>query len=419
MGRLLFACLAVASACSFEHGRLNPGGSDAGGDDGMMPDTVPPDGSDCTGPSIECADNDTLRTCSGAGVAYHDDPCAWGCTGPSGSAHCANLVPHAGAVTKADTMNLSALSEPTLTDVTINGDTGEIGTASNASSVRAAGTGPGIVSDDAITSTAVINASGPCTNLGRTTGGGEAGPGGFRGGEQYMAGSGQGGGGPGTSGNPDEGGGGGGHGGTGGLGGGNSGSAGVAYEATIANLIGGSGGGGAGGGGANSQSGGGGGGAVQLISNKTIGITSGGINAGGCGGFSTTGPDGGAGGGAGGTIVLEAPSITIAGTLAVNGGGGGAGSTATQAQGENGKLSRAAALGATGSSTGGDGAAGGTLNGGPGEVSGGKASGGGGGIGRMRLNTKRDAFLTTTNATLSPNFSDTNTTATHGSAATN
>jgi hypothetical protein len=71
-------------------------------------------------------------------------------------------------------------------------------------------------------------------------------------------------------------------------------------------------------GGENNGGGGGGGGAVQFDSFTEVQITSSAmVGLGGWGGFS------GYGGGAGGTIVIEAPIVTIAGGIATNGGGGG------------------------------------------------------------------------------------------------
>jgi hypothetical protein len=71
-------------------------------------------------------------------------------------------------------------------------------------------------------------------------------------------------------------------------------------------------------GGENNGGGGGGGGAVQFDSFTEVQITpSGMVGMGGWGGYD------GFGGGAGGTIVIESPTVTIAGGIATNGGGGG------------------------------------------------------------------------------------------------
>ena len=75
--------------------------------------------------------------------------------------------------------------------------------------------------------------------------------------------------------------------------------------------------------------GGAGGGAVQLSSESVITVGSmGGIHTGGGGGMGGSNVDtpcagGGGGGGSGGAIYLQAPRITMGGTLAANGGGGG------------------------------------------------------------------------------------------------
>lgn len=130
------------------------------------------------------------------------------------------------------------------------------------------------------------------------------------------------------------GGGGGGHGVDGGPGGGGqspmgtttTGGAGGPMFDGLSPLIGGGGGGGGGDGscgGACGWPGGGGGGAIQLSSRASIAI-SGQLRARGGDGFGLAGNAGGAGGGgAGGTFVLEAPTITLAGTVTVDGGNGG------------------------------------------------------------------------------------------------
>src|SRR5512140_2269286 len=95
-------------------------------------------------------------------------------------------------------------------------------------------------------------------------------------------------------------------------------------------LIGGCGGGrgGDGSGGGGSGVGGAGGGAMYLLAGDSISVP-GKINASGSGGGAGTGgtfsSGGGGGGGAGGMIGLEAPHITVAGSLFANGGGGGGG----------------------------------------------------------------------------------------------
>jgi hypothetical protein len=71
--------------------------------------------------------------------------------------------------------------------------------------------------------------------------------------------------------------------------------------------------------------GGAGGGALQISSLVSVTVTAtGAITAPGGGGANTV-SGGGTGGGAGGGILLEAPLVTVQGTLAANGGGGGGG----------------------------------------------------------------------------------------------
>jgi hypothetical protein len=137
---------------------------------------------------------------------------------------------------------------------------------------------------------------------------------------------------------------------------------------------------------------GGGGGAVHIVSRTSITVQSGGmIDAGGgaarppfIGISSTNG-----GGGSGGAILLEAPTVTIEGILAANGAGGGC----NGAEAQHGQTGSTAAQGGncTSSSDGGRGAT--RVNSAaPGELyntSGGMAAAGsgGGGVGRIRINT--------------------------------
>jgi hypothetical protein len=138
-------------------------------------------------------------------------------------------------------------------------------------------------------------------------------------------------------------------------------------------LVGGSSGGGAG------DPGGAGGGAVQLVSGDSIDIGVGGlIDVGG-------GRAAGGGGGSGGAILLEAPTVSVRGTLAANGGGGG-----VFAGGSGGQEGRSNAEPATGErpDTGGHGSAGDSADGEAGlSVRANLTSGGGGGAGRIRINT--------------------------------
>jgi hypothetical protein len=82
--------------------------------------------------------------------------------------------------------------------------------------------------------------------------------------------------------------------------------------------------------------GGAGGGAVWLVAHDSIAIA-GSISANGAGGSGAQigSVCGGGGGGSGGSVALEAPSVTISGTLTANGGGGGGGGAVTDA-GNNG-----------------------------------------------------------------------------------
>jgi len=133
--------------------------------------------------------------------------------------------------------------------------------------------------------------------------------------------------------------------------------------------------------------GGGGGGAGQLASATTILVT-GTISANGTGGTVS------AGGGSGGGLLLEAPTVEVSGGVFANGGGGGCGGFSSGASGSN---SLAPALGADcggspGTASGGNGGAGSTAatNGGAstnrtGSID--RAGGGGGAVGRIRINT--------------------------------
>jgi hypothetical protein len=156
-------------------------------------------------------------------------------------------------------------------------------------------------------------------------------------------------------------------------------------------------------------SGGGGGGGLQIASRTKITITSAGVldAGGGGGGFGRAG----VGGGSGGAILVEAPSITVDGTLAANGGGGGC----YQNNGQDGLIAYAngslEALGATCNVAGGVGPGG---NGGskdkaptngvsvstttPVPV----AGGGGGAVGRIRINTAMSGLTKGASSLISP-----------------
>lgn len=396
-------------------------------DDGTIPDAGL-----CVTASTQCLGT-VLRTCSGAGVMAVDTTCAWGCVG-SGGPHCGQLVPTGGGVVATDVTPDGLLMDVTLSGngLLINGDTGAIGTLTQTESIRAAGGGINngigyavnngvavfrfaslaiptdvapignhaiaLVANGTIDVAGLITMQGVCVTNGGTLGGSVGGAA-----STTATGSGGGTGAP----APTDGGGGGGYGGTGGLGAGNIAGGSRYGQPTIGMLVGGGGGGGGGG-----TAGGNGGGAIQLASNTLISI-GGGINAGGCGGKSASGSISGAGGGgAGGTIVLEAPQISIPGKLAVNGGGGGG--VGTTINGRNATLDRTPAAGATGNGNGGLGAAASMLDGAA--ATGIEGGGGGGGIGRMRLNTRTGSADMPVGSVLSPEPDDPASTCTQGAA---
>jgi hypothetical protein len=155
------------------------------------------------------------------------------------------------------------------------------------------------------------------------------------------------------------------------------------------------------------EGGGAGGGAIQLGARTSITIAVGAsINVGGGGGEfgGETSGQGASGGGSGGAILLEAPAVTIAGTLAANGGGGGGGTSSHVPSGANGSASATAAAGGVseGISPGGGGSAGAHIDGSNGSDTATRtAGGGGGGAGRIRINTAT-GVAAVTGATLSP-----------------
>jgi hypothetical protein len=140
-----------------------------------------------------------------------------------------------------------------------------------------------------------------------------------------------------------------------------------------------------------------GGGAVVVAARESITITSSGvIHAGGGGGSQGRANYGaGGGGGAGGYVGLDAPSVTVAGTLAANGGGGGGGASdySSATSGQNGRSDGSPALGGAGATAsnvgncnkGGNGSAGGTLVGAAGGTSLCGGGGGGGGAGYILI----------------------------------
>lgn len=438
--RIGVVATSVVAACQFSAGRLPSDGNT---------DAASPDAGMCASLESECV-GDSLRVCTALGVPPTDFPCGWGCLSGQ-TPHCAHVIPSGSGGVDGNGVRASDVAPDGLSDVTLpdgiifDGDFGRVGTLGNANlfhgpqpgiengvdfqnrgpismfrfkSLRIAGGVSligkrpiAIVADGAITINGLINAQNACTQS-------SAGPGGYDGGSA----SGQDGSQPagtmgGGSGAPaSSGGGGAGHGTAGGSGAAAKG--GMPYgDLAITTLVGGAGGG-AGGGGANFGRGGGGGGALQLVSNTRIVITAGGINASGCGGNAGTGAnDSGGGGGAGGTILIEAPSVDIAGTLAANGGGGGGGGGNKSTPGGNGTLGRTPATAGQGDGNdeqGGTGGAGSTA-----PMAGGSGSnpgGGGGAVGRIRINTRSGTGAALTNATLSPGPNDPSTTFSTGTA---
>lgn len=174
--------------------------------------------------------------------------------------------------------------------------------------------------------------------------------------------------------------------------------------------------------------GGGGGGAVQLSAAETV-VVEGQILAnggGGTGGGSGSYCNGGAGGGSGGAVLIEAATVEVAGGVAANGGGGGSGGT-TDFSGYRGADGRAGIDQAPGGAAvrdepcllysdviSGYGGGGGTRD--VGAQSGGLGGdetrcigntysgdgGGGGSVGRIRINTTRGAQSCLCNGTMSP-----------------
>ena len=166
--------------------------------------------------------------------------------------------------------------------------------------------------------------------------------------------------------------------------------------ATLIPLVGGSTGGAGGVDQNNMAEPGSGGGALQLVAGTSLTISSGGaLGAGGGPGAqqfdNQVMP---AGGGSGGAILLEAPTVSILGTLAVNGGGGGGGQGG---QGNGADVSPVFAPGGDGTGGNGNGTLPGdagigvpaTTNGTDGrpQDNGGFPGAGGGGAGRIRINT--------------------------------
>jgi hypothetical protein len=142
-----------------------------------------------------------------------------------------------------------------------------------------------------------------------------------------------------------------------------------------------------------------GGGAVMIVGCRSLVIATTGVvsanGAGGPGGAAGLGERGGQGGGSGGAVLLESPTIDVAGTVTAHGGGGGGGGAGNAAGsgGADGREDLAPALGGTAATGAGAGGAGGidpAVAAAPGgdaaSATEGGGGGGGGGLGRLRFN---------------------------------
>ena len=346
--------------------------SGSGGDSGGIVDsTTPSDGAMSDGPVVSNLDAGALgftpSNFNPGGVSAGDA----GAIDAVISTACTNCLP----VTATTVMTTSG----TLADVyvlrsLIIGQT---------ASLRLSGTNPVIL---AVLGTVEIQ--GQLLVNGSTAAGGGPGPGGY----SALANGGPGQGQPAFgAANPASNGGGGSYCGLGGSGGAPSGTAsgpGLTYgTAAIIPLIGGSAGGTSD---ANSY----GGGALQISAGQSITVSAfGAINA---GGSAATNVDGSGGGASGGAILLEAPTVTIAGNLGANGGGGMSGTSG----GADATANSTAASG--GVPYGGAGSAGTAINGTSGTSGTGAnaTGGGGGGAGRVRINTSTGSASIT--GTVSP-----------------
>ncbi len=377
-------------------------------------------------------DGTMLATCNAEGTGFDEVACAIGCT-DTPSSHCKTIVPSTPA-TIAD-FTTTGLTNQSLSNVVLNGETGEMkvaGVTVRAANAVAAtfqvvsgigfhvvtqsGSAPSVgiwtfsrldadgvwsvtganaialVSAGDINLKAELDAYGGagCTTTNASAGGAVGGTG-------TNSGGGLGGG---AHGGGAYGGGGAGYGDVGGAGApgfsGSGGGGGVSWgTATNVPLVGGSGGGGCGH--MNTVLGGAGGGAVQLVANGTLtvgnGANNGGVNVGGCGGQGSSGADCGAGGGSGGAILIEASNVAVLGNgrLAADGGGGGAAdSSAAFCNGTSGGLSGPGLGGMTSDGSAYAGGIGGDVNHPSGYTSTNhpsEGSGGGGAVGRIRVNT--------------------------------
>lgn len=430
------AWLLLLGACSFNR-------PDSAAPVDAITDSPPPlpDAGPCTAATVECFTNDdteVLRTCGAAGEEPVLQTCPWGCLGGA-DPHCGVLQPAGGAVRPEDLEELATLLPITIDDddTVWNADTGEI----TGVFTRPPGTGVqngiewidrndvGIFRLRSLTLNGEIEPVGvraiaivaletitvnddidmvQCGQNEQPAGGFLGGASGNNPGPGLPALMGGGGPGDGTD-NNDSGGGGGGHAGGGGQGGGGAGGSAtprsvggdIRGDEEISKLI-----GGAGGGGGRAANGGKGGGAIQLVANGAIVFSDKGrLNAGGCGGQSGQDNKSAGGGGAGGTILIEAPTITLDedSVLAANGGAGGGGDE-DGGNGQPGQPSAVAATGGPGANNGGkggNGAAGTELNGEDG-TSAQNGGGGGGGIGRILLKTLSGMVTGSATATISP-----------------
>lgn len=436
-----FYCASNGTCWRNGHSPGSNGGDDLGGLD-LSTEGFDLSSHACTADT--CAGN-TLRVCNAMNT-FDDTVCPLGCS-TTGAPHCATVVPQAPVATSdLDGAGLVALDVVTTT--TVHGDTGAIDGLRNAN-VNAASrevnngiafhvvNGIGIFSfaslkiEDGVT----LHMAGPnpiafasATDV-DIVGQIEARvcpAGGVGGAPPALAGQNGTGQGFGSSiSQPSCSGGGAGHGDKGGHGATDmamptDGAGGAVYDAVSLNpLHGGSSGAGgtaATGSGASGGVGGAGGGAIQIAAGRAVylggGMQPGGVNAGGCGGSRGIGSggsgSGGGGGGSGGAILIESPTIEFRanGGLAANGGGGGSFATSAPLSddGSNASLSTMRAPGGL-DGGGHGGAAGATL----GESSdfGSTPGGGGGGVGRVRLNSANGATLPASYI-LSPGFNDTN-----------
>jgi hypothetical protein len=134
-----------------------------------------------------------------------------------------------------------------------------------------------------------------------------------------------------------------------------------------------------------------GGGAIQLTAGRSVTVGAGGrLNVGGEGGYYNSG------GGSGGAVLLEAPAVSVAGIVAANGGGGGGGGSTNYDGAAGGPSDRRAPGGSTGTdSAGGEGSGGAAVDGAPGlhRTAGTARGGGGGGAGRIRINSRTPAEI--------------------------